>query len=211
MTEMTLVIGDKNSSSWSLRPWLALKVAGIHFQEILVPLHNKRTKLDIVKYSPSGKVPVLLHEEIRIWESLAICEYIAELFPAANLWPREPEARAVARSVAAEMHAGFMQLRQNLPMDIAHHKRVDVTAISDDTNVDIQRITQIWKTCRERYGKDGPFLFSSFTIADAMYAPVAVRFKIYEIEIMLVKELQSYMQTLLDLPELRSWMDDAAG
>lgn len=202
--ELTLVIGDRNFSSWSLRSWLTLKMAGATFREVLIPLRKPYTKAAIAEYSPSGKVPVLIHDRVHVWDSLAICEYIAEMFPAAYLWPKEWRTRAVARSVAAEMHADFSDLRRHMPMDIAHRYNLCAKTLPEGVRADIQRIMTVWATCRQQYGHDGPFLFGPFTIADAMYAPVVTRFVTYAIA--LDDELQAYTQALLALPFLQSWI-----
>src|SRR5262245_30589737 len=177
MSALTLVIGNKNYSSWSLRPWLLLKHAGVPFAEVRIPLHTRETHERIAHYSPSGRVPVLLDGTVRVWESLAICEYIAERFPEARGWPTDQHARAIARSVAAEMHAGFSALRAELPMN-CRAKRAGVVPASA-AQADIERVISIWHTCRETFGQDGPWLFGTFTVADAMFVPVALRFETY--------------------------------
>ena len=202
---LTLVIGNKNYSSWSLRPWLALKTAGIPFDEIRIPLYQAGSKDKILVHSPSGKVPCLLDGKLAIWDSLAICEYVAETHPKANLWPVDPEARAVARSISAEMHSGFMALRGKLSMDIRLH--ATNTRYGPDVHRDIERITTIWRDCRFRYGAGGPFLFGAFSIADAMYAPVVTRFVSYGIHVDSFSE--HYMQAVLALPAMQDWIHDA--
>ena len=205
MADFMLVIGNKKYSSWSLRGWLMLKHAGVAFDEIAIRLNQPETSAEILKYSPSGKVPAVLHQGRCIWESLAIGEYLAELFPDRQLWPSDPAARAMARSISAEMHAGFTALRQNLPMDMDEtdpHR-----AVTEETRADIARITSIWNECRTNYGKGGDFLFGSFSIADAMYAPVVNRFSIYRVALDEVSE--RYRRTMWDLPAMREWREAA--
>ncbi len=205
-TELTLIIGSKNYSSWSLRPYLALKAAGLPFREMLIPLRTEDTYRHIRLYSPSGTVPVLLHGGVKVWESLAICEYIAELAPTANLWPRDAEVRAFGRSIANEMHAGFAALRQNMPMDLARDRRHESRAhlVADQ----IARITAIWNEARERVGTraangNGPFLLGGFTIADAMFAPVATRFRTYGVK--LDETSQLYCEAIFAWPGFKEW------
>lgn len=205
MPALEIVIGTKAWSSWSLRPWLALKATGQKFKETLVPLRWAGTAAGIRRHSPSGKVPVLKHGKLVIWESLAICEYLAETFPKAGLWPKDKAARAMARAVSSEMHAGFAALRQAMPMDI--NARRKTSAPSDQVKADIARITQIWKGCRKRYGKGGPFLFGKFTIADAMYAPVCTRFVTYGVK--LDKASADYVKAVTALPAMKEWAKGA--
>ncbi|HYD30722.1 MAG TPA: glutathione S-transferase family protein [Azospirillaceae bacterium] len=201
MSDLTLVMGNKAYSSWSLRPWLALKQTGQRFEEVVIPLRQPETKASILRHSPGGKVPVLHHGDTTVWESIAICEYIAETFPQAHLWPAAAPARAVARSVAAEMHAGFADLRRNLPMDLKE-KRSDASR-TPECEADIARITQIWRDARGRFGIDGPFLFSRFSIADALFAPVVTRFDTYGVPLDPV--CRAYAEAVLDLPAMREW------
>jgi glutathione S-transferase len=170
MSTYTLVIGNKNYSSWSLRPWLAMKMAGASFQEIVIPLRQQTTAADIARHSPAGKVPVLHDGEITVWESIAILEYLSEAMPEARLWPKDQEARAVARAVSAEMHAGFVALRTHMPMNIRASK--PGRGRTPEVEMDIRRIVTLWEDCRARFGEGGPFLFGGFSNADAMYAPV---------------------------------------
>ena len=176
-----LVIGNKTYSSWSFRPWLAMKVAGIAFEETLISLDAPDFKKRLLAISGAGKVPVLIDGETHVWESLAILEYLAEKFPAAGLWPREPAARANARAIASEMHAGFQALRQQLPMNI--QRPIIPREIDAEAAADVARIEAIWSECRSRYGKGGPFLYGAFGAADAMYAPVVSRFHTYAIKV----------------------------
>ena len=207
MTELTLVIGNKNYSSWSLRPWLLLKQAGIPFREIYIPTHTPQTRKSILQHSPAGRVPVLLDDAIRVWESLAICEYLGEKFPDRKFWPADPAARALARSVATEMHAGFGALRNNMTMNC--RQLFPGKGRTPEVLADIERIRGLWNDCRKRYGSGGDFLFGRFSIADAMYAPVATRFKTYGVELDTVSA--AYRDTILALPAMRQWYADAAG
>ncbi|MEG3436482.1 glutathione S-transferase family protein [Pannus brasiliensis CCIBt3594] len=202
MSELTLVIGNKNYSSWSLRPWLAMKQAELDFQEIRIPLYAENSREEILKYSPSGKVPVLLHNNLVIWESLAICEYIAEQFEP-GLWPEDGKIRAIARSVSHEMHGGFFALRQNMPMNCrARHPGQGMTP---EVEKDIQRISEIWRDCRTEYGQDGDFLFGNFSIADAMFAPVVLRFVTYGVKLGAIE--QEYADTIYNLHNLQAWVE----
>nr|WP_142849154.1 glutathione S-transferase family protein [Telmatospirillum sp. J64-1] len=201
MDEFVLVVGTKRYSTWSLRPYMALRHAGATFQEEEVTLRQPDTKAQILAHSPSGKVPLLIHNGLKVWDSLAICEYVAELFPEAGLWPAERDARAVARAVSAEMHAGFQALRQVMPMDISLH--APMSGIPPEVQADIDRVTAIWRDCRARFGQGGPFLFGRFTIADAMYAPVVSRFTTYGVGVDDVSA--AYMQAIWDLPAMRDW------
>ncbi|HSV29938.1 MAG TPA: glutathione S-transferase family protein [Candidatus Omnitrophota bacterium] len=202
---MTLVIGTKRYSSWSLRPWLALKKAGAEFDEVEIALRQPDTKAEILKWSPSGKVPLLVHGDLRIWDSLAICEYVAETFPEAELWPAEREARAVARAISAEMHAGFPNLRNTCAMDVC--VRTPLAEIPTDVMVEVERIKAIWNECRHRFGADGPFLFGRFSIADAMYAPVVTRFTTFAIKLDRVSK--AYCDAVWDLPAMQEWKHNA--
>ena len=203
MSDLTLIIGNKNYSSWSLRPWLAMKQAGIDFTEIRIALDTPTTYQEIRRYSPTGKVPILQHHQLTVWESLAICEYIAECTP--TLWPKDRVARAVARSVSAEMHSGFATLRQNMPMDC--RARQCVIGINSALQADIDRITSIWRNCRQQFGADGNFLFGQFSIADAMFAPAVSRFITYDVELDSVA--QAYADTICELPAMQAWVEAA--
>ncbi|MDR3515934.1 MAG: glutathione S-transferase family protein [Azospirillaceae bacterium] len=200
--DLTLVIGNKAYSSWSLRPWLALMQAGATFQEILIPLDQPDTATAIRHHSPTGRVPLLRHGAITVWESLAICEYVAELFPAAGLWPEDAAPRALARALACEMHAGFAALRHDMPMNLKH--RFPGQGRTPATLADIARITTCWLEARARFGGDGPFLFGRFSIADAMFAPVCTRFMTYAVD--LPAAAQAYVDAILALPALQAWM-----
>jgi len=205
MSGLILVIGNKNYSSWSLRPWLLMKQAGIPFREQLIPIRSDAWFTQIHELSPSGRVPALHDGSLRIWDSLAICEYLAERYPDKQLWPAEAAMRAEARSVSAEMHAGFLDLRQNMFMNI--RRRWPGRGRTPETLADIKRIPNIWDGCQARYRKLGPFLFGPFSIADAMYAPVALRFQTYDVR--LDGAAADYARLLLDLPAMREWVTAA--
>ena len=207
MAELTLVIGNKNYSSWSLRPWLLLKQAGIPFRETYIPTHMPQSRKSILEHSPAGRVPVLHDGDVTVWESLAICEYLAEQFPDKQLWPVDRAARALARSVATEMHAGFGALRAHMVMNCRRH--LPGKGRTPEVQADIERLRALWNDCRKRYGRGGDFLFGHFSIADAMYAPVATRFKTYDVELDTVSA--AYRDTILALPAMRQWYTDAAG
>jgi glutathione S-transferase len=203
MPQYTLVIGNKNYSSWSLRSWLLMKHSGIPFEEIRIPLYGAGSKDVLRKYSPAGKVPVLLDGALTIWDSLAIGEYLAERHPELRLWPADAAQRALARSISAEMHSGFAPLRTNMSMNCRGSfpgvgRTVEVAA-------DIERIQRIWKDCRERSAAEGPFLFGRFSIADAMYAPVVLRFKTFAVQ--LAPVAREYADTMLALPALQQWIE----
>ena len=203
--DLTLVIGNKNYSSWSLRPWLVLKQAGFPFREILISLYTEASRAEIRKYSPSGKVPTLIDGDITVWESLAVCEYLAEKFPEKQLWPANPAARVMARSAATEMHAGFSALRQHMSMNCRQH--LPGRGRTPEVLRDIARITALWNDCRARFGQGGDFLFGKFSIADAMYAPVALRFVTYAVELDPVSA--AYVQTITAMPAIQQWVADA--
>jgi len=199
---LTLVIGNKNYSSWSMRPWLALKAGNIAFDEVFIPLYTgEADKKRILGFTHSGKVPVLIDGDITIWDSLAIIEYAAERFPQARLWPQDRAGRAHARSISAEMHSGFMALRNECGMNL--HRPVGAIDLSANARGDIARIQQIWTECRARYGKSGPFLFGAFGGADAMFAPVVHRFLTYAIEV--EPEVREYMDAMISLPAFAEW------
>ena len=201
MSELTLIIGNRNYSSWSLRAWLVLKKTGAEFEETVIPLGQPDSREQILRFSPSGLVPVLLHGERTVWETLAIMETLAELFPDARLWPKDPEARAMARAISAEMHAGFTELRRNMPMNIrASHPGAGMT---EAVQRDINRIEAIWRDCRKRFGSGGSMLFGSFTIADAMFAPVATRFTTYGVK--LGETAEAYVKALAAYPAMGEW------
>lgn len=201
-----LITGTKMWSTWSLRPWLLMRHFGIAFDEIPVPLRSLQTALAIKEYSPSGKVPALANGGLTVWDSLAIIEYLADLHPELPVWPKTAEARAVARCVSAEMHSGFMPLRQNCPMDFTARglEPADRMAIVPD----VTRIVSIWKDCRARFGAGGPFLFGGFSAADAMYAPVASRFTTYGLDLADYDDdgtAAAYTAHIMALPEMVAW------
>jgi glutathione S-transferase len=199
---LKLVIGNKNYSSWSMRPWVALKAAGIAFEEVQIPLYTgDADKQRILDVTPSGKVPALIDGEITVWDSLAIIEYAAERFPHAGLWPEHRASRAHARSIAAEMHSGFAALRNECGMNL--HRPVGAKLLSDSALADIARIQQIWSDCRVRYGKSGPYLFGAVSAADAMYAPVVHRFRTYAIDV--TPAVRDYMAAMNALPAFAEW------
>jgi len=200
---LTLIIGNKNYSSWSLRPWVFLKVHGIAFNEVRIPLYRKDSKSKILSYSPAGKVPVLLDGDIKVWDSLAILEYFAERFPETQGWPEDAADRALARSLAAEMHTGFSALRSHCGMNC---RRTPATKpLPDAVYADIERIGQIWQECRSLHSNKGPWLFGRFTIVDAMFAPVALRF--YSYQLATNPEAQAYINTVLEHPAIKAWID----
>ncbi len=202
VSKLKLIIGNKNYSSWSLRPWLAMRVAGIDFEEHRIPLYVPGSKEEILSFSPAGKVPCLVDGELRVWDSLAICETIAEKYP--GLWPSASAARAVARSVSAEMHSGFQNLRAHMCMNIrARHPGRGRTP---EVLTEIERVQSIWSGCRAR-AASGPFLFGPFSIADAMYAPVVLRFRTYAVDLSPV--CRAYADAVLALPAMQAWIADA--
>jgi len=196
---MELVIGNKNFSSWSLRAWLAMKASGHSFEEIHVTLRRPDTKTQILNWSPSGKVPCLIDNGLVIWDSLAICEYLAEEAP--HLWPLDGASRAVARSVCAEMHSGFAALRDGMSMDLQHHEPMQ--DIPPTVLLDIRRIESLWEDCRQNYATSGPFLFGEYSIADMMFAPVCFRFDSYGVKLGPVGE--AYLSTMLAHPDMQEW------
>lgn len=205
MADLTIVVGSKNYSSWSLRPWLALKQTGAAFEEVLIHLDDPDKVALIRAHSPTGKVPVLKHGAVTVWESLAICEYLAEMFPEAKLWPEDRAARAHARAVASEMHAGFSNLRTHLSMNIhGRSTRVrDQSNLTSETWTDITRIIELWGDCRRRFGARGPFLFGAFTNADAMFAPVVTRLRTYQVP--LPSSAREYGDAVWTLPAMQEW------
>jgi len=205
MTELTLVIGTRNYSSWSLRPWILMRHLGIPFAERLFHLDTAEFAAEVPKLSPSRRVPVLLHDGHRVWESLAICEYASELAGGRG-WPTDPALRAEARSLACEMHAGFQALRSQCPMNVrAVNRRVAMTAALGS---DLARIDAIWDDCRRRHAAQGPWLFGDYSVADAMFAPVALRCRGYGLP--LGERASAYLATVLHDPLLRDWLDAAA-
>lgn len=201
---MELIIGNKNYSSWSMRPWLALKHGGIPFDERMIHLYEEDTAAKILTYNEAGQVPVLRDGDLTIWESLAICEYAAEKAP--QLWPQDPTQRAWARSISSEMHAGFPGIRNHMPVNLRKvNHRLD---LSEAVQKEIERVCGIWNKARAAHQDEGPWLFGSFTVADAMYAPVATRFHSYGIELDEVSA--AYVQTVLNDSHMKAWYAAAA-
>jgi glutathione S-transferase len=204
---LKLVIGNKNYSSWSMRPWLLLTRFGIPFETVQIWLYQPDTWEQIKRYSSSGLVPCLIDGERRIWDSLAIVEYLAEKFPKQPLWPRDPDARATARAVTAEMHAGFTELRRHMPMNIRN--RYPGKGRNDAVDRDIGRIQALWDECLQRFGSGGKYLFGEFCIADAFYAPVVFRFATYDVK--LSGAAAGYVERMLATPALQQLAREAAG
>jgi len=201
-----LVIGNKNYSSWSMRPWVALREARIPFEEVQLKFGDDGKPVGVQPWSPTRKVPVLVLEGgERVWDSLAICEAVAELYPERRLWPQAPEARRAARAACAEMHSGFQALRQHLVMNI--RARHPGKGINDDSRRDIDRVVELWLSCRERFGAGGELLFGTFSIADAFYAPVVTRFETYEVA--LPPAAQAYCESVRRLASVREWSEAA--
>jgi glutathione S-transferase len=198
---LDLIIGNKNYSSWSFRPWIAMRVAGIAFRETVISLEATDFKERVIKMSGAGKVPVLVDGDVRVWESLAILEYLAEKFPAASLWPRDAAARGHARAISAEMHAGFVPLRRQLPMNM--WRPVLPRQLDADAKANVARIDSIWTDCRARFGAGGLFLYGAFGAADAMYAPVVSRFHTYAVEVSVAA--RDYMRAVMALPAWNEW------
>ena len=206
MARFTLVVGSKNYSSWSLRAWIGARATGIEFDEVVVPLDTATTRESLLSHSPAGLVPVLKDGAITIWESLAILEYLAEAAPEKHLWPADVPARAHARTVSLEMHAGFMALRQACPMNC--RKRCETFELTAETRADVERISALWRDCRTRFGGGGEFLFGAFTNADAMYAPVVSRFVTYGVA--LDPPNQAYADAVMALPAMQDWISAGA-
>jgi glutathione S-transferase len=201
---LTLLVGNKNYSSWSLRAWIMLRHAGLAFDELLVPLDQPGTAAAIRAFNPAGLVPALRHDGLLVWESLAICEYACEL--SGRGLPADPAARALARSTSAEMHAGFRQLRKLWPMNaraLGRHTAEPLGLLAD-----VARVDQLWNECRARHGAGGPWLLGDYSIADAMYAPVVLRFRTYGARVSAVA--QAYMETVIADPAMREWLAAAA-
>lgn len=205
MKPLQLAIANKNYSSWSMRPWVLLTQAGIAFEEIQLKFSDSAKVVGIEPYSPTRQVPVLIVDGEPVWDSLAIGEAVAELFPQKQLWPADARARQIARSICAEMHAGFRNLRGAMPMNI--RASLPGKGMSPEVQRDIERIVEIWESCCARYGKGGELLFGQFTVADAFYAPVATRFLTYAVT--LPPAAQRYADALLALPAVRDWMAQA--
>jgi glutathione S-transferase len=198
---LTLVIGNKNYSSWSFRPWIAMKVLGIAFDEVVISLDAPDFKSRVSRLSGTGKVPVLDDNGTRVWESLSILEYLGERFPAKGLWPADPAARALARTISSEMHAGFVALRRTCPMNM--WRPVKKLELNDEAKDNVRRIEAMWAECRCRHDRGQPFLFGAFCAADAMYAPVVARFHTYAVEV--DATARAYMDAMMALPAWQEW------
>lgn len=201
MAEYTMVLANMNYSSWSIRGWLAMKQTGVAFEQVVIPLDRPETAAAIAEHSPSGLLPILKHGDLAIWDSLAIAEYLAEQFPDAGIWPKDPAVRAVARSVAAEMHSGFRELRTHMPMN-ARASRPGCGR-AGGVEADIERITTVWRDCRAQFGGAGPFLFGDWTAADAFFAPVVSRFQTYAVELGEVE--RAYADAVLAQRDVTEW------
>ncbi|BBK30939.1 glutathione S-transferase [Stella humosa] len=205
MADLTIYIGNKNYSSWSLRGWLMVKASGIEFDEVVIALDEPTTRETIVRHSPSGRVPAIRHGDRVVWDTLAIGEYLAEQVPAAGLWPADQGVRAIARAVSSEMHSGFEAMRAHFPMNM--RSTFPDRYPTGDAQADINRIAAIWRDCRRRFGGAGEFLFGEFTIADAMFAPVCSRFRTYKIEMDEVG--QAYCDAIWNWPAMQEWLQAA--
>lgn len=206
MTGLRLVIGNKNYSSWSFRAWLYLKESGIAFEEIRVALYTPQWERDIQRLSPSGRVPVLWDGDVAVWDTAAIFEYLRETDSGAVGWPAGSRARAVARSVSAEMHSGFLALREEMPFNC--RRRMTGIAFSGDALDDVERVKAIWRGCRREFGAGGPWLFGTFSEADVMFSAIALRFRTYGID--LGGEEGIFSEAVLGLPSVRGWLEGAA-
>jgi glutathione S-transferase len=205
MDDLILVLGSKNLSSWSLRPWLVLKHIGVDFTEVVIPLDHQDTAGLIRRHSEAGLVPVLHHVDLTVWDSLAITEYLAERFPESAVWPSDPHDRARARAAAAEMHSGFSALRNAMPMAFAERRPHPPDSTALDT--DIRRILDLWSDLRTRPRADGPFLFGRFCAADAFFAPVVSRFRTYGVR--LEGAAADYADRIWQLDAMQQWLADA--
>lgn len=205
MSKLHLVIGNKNYSSWSLRPWIALTMAKIPFNETIILLDRPDTARKIAAHSRAGRIPVLHHGKVTVWKSLAILEYVAELYPDRHLWPKNAAARAMARAVANEMHAGFSALRNACPMNLRRPRKA--VPINAAIRKDVARIEDLWRDCRKKFGKGGKFLFGRFSNADAMFAPVVTRVDTYAIKV--GRDTRDYMDAVMATPAFRQWREAA--
>jgi glutathione S-transferase len=203
-----LVIGNRNYSAWSLRAWLFLRESGVAFEEIRIPLFTAEFAETVARYSPTGRVPVLLDGDLRIWDTMSIIEYVRERHPQAVGWPEGMATRAEARSIAAEMHSGFLAIRDELPLNVRLRRRCDELALSRTAQRQIERVRSIWGACRQRFHEAGPWLFGAFSIADVMYAPMALRFVTYEISVR--PPARSFIDAVTSLPAIHDWIREAA-
>ena len=202
---LRLVIANKNYSSWSMRPWVLLKQAGIPFEEVQLKFSDDGGVAGVAQWSPTGRVPVLWVDDQPVWDSLAICETLAELHPQESLWPADAAARRVARAVCAEMHSGFQALRGAMPMNI--RSRYPGKGMNEKSRRDIDRVVEIWTSCRERFGRGGPFLFGAFGVPDAFFAPVVMRFETYAVSLPPVA--QAYAEAVRGAAAVREWCEAA--
>lgn len=205
-SHLKLVIGNKAYSSWSLRPWLLLAHLHIPFEEVLINIYDEKGRRAMRRHAPTAKVPVLHDGDIRVWESLAIMEYLAEKYPDKNIWPKVKAARAHARVLCSEMHAGFMAMRQEMPTNFRREPKA--IKLSDTALADIKRMEAAWADARKKFGKGGPFLFGRFCAADAMFAPVVNRLYAYDIKVK--KSTRDYMKAIMALPAWHAWIADGA-
>jgi glutathione S-transferase len=205
MSALKLVIANKAYSSWSLRPWILLTHFGVPFEEIVVPLHSPETRARLLSFGPTAKAPVLIDGEVTVWESLAILEYLAETMPHLPIWPREVLPRALARSLCAEMHAGFAALRQHCPTQFL--RPVRGRKLTPVVAADVARAENAWRNARGLYGADGPFLFGAFSAADAMFAPVVNRLHIYDVPV--APDTRDYMDAVMALAAWKAWIAGA--
>jgi glutathione S-transferase len=201
-----LFIGNKAYSSWSMRPWLVMTHFGLPFEEQVIPLDQPNTHVEILRHSPTGKVPALAVDGIVIWETLAIIEYLADAHPDQAIWPKDRKARAIARAISSEMHAGFGELRKACPMNM--RRNVRAIEVSDAVRADVDRIEALWAATRHDYGQGGPFLCGAFSAADAMFAPVVNRFHVYDLPRR--PETRAYMNAIMALPAWQAWDEGAA-
>jgi glutathione S-transferase len=202
---LTLVIANKNYSSWSLRPWILMRHFGVAFDEIIVPLAQDSTRAELLRYSPTGKCPVLRDGDVVVWDSLAIIEYVAELHPQTAIWPTSRAARARARSLAAEMHSGFTGLRALLPMNM--RRPVRKRELTPEAALDVARLEQAFAQARADFAQGGAFLFGDFSAADAMFAPIVNRLHVYDVAV--GPQTRAYMDAMMALPAWREWSEGA--
>ncbi|MXN64131.1 glutathione S-transferase [Stappia sp. GBMRC 2046] len=202
---MRLAIGNKNYSSWSLRAWLAVKLAGAEFEEVLILLDTPEFKAEVTRFSPAGRVPTLVDGDVAVWDSLAIIEYLAEKYPGRGIWPQDRAARAHARAIVAEMHSGFPDLRSGYPMNL--RREPAARAKPFDAAKDVARVREIWRDCRTKYGGAGAYLFGEFSAADCFYAPVVTRFLTYRLP--LSGSEKAYAEAVMDYPFMRQWCEEA--
>jgi glutathione S-transferase len=200
---LTLVIGNKAYSSWSMRPWFLLETLGVPFQEVVIPLYQDGSKPKLLSHAPTGKVPVLRDGGQTVWDTLSIAEYLAETFPDLPVWPRDKAARALARSLCAEMHSSYQALRQQCPTNFRRDNRAEPLALDDAAKADVARIEQAWRDARAKFGAGGPFLFGEFCAADAFFAPVVSRFEVYGAP--LSADSRAYCQAIMALPAWKKW------